>query len=374
MHRGKLILLITGLDYGGAEKQVVDLAIQLKVRGWDPRVISMLPPRAYLQELHDADIPTRHLNMQSGIPDPRAVFRLVQIIREFDPQLIHSHLVHANLLARLVRPFVQVPVLVCTIHSTREIGRWREWAYRLTDSFCDLTTQVSQIGLERYVQRKIVPRHKICFVPNGVDTVRFQPNLEKREQLRQELEIGDSFAWLAVGRFEKAKDYPNMLQAFVKVLSHHGDAYLLIAGQGSLKEKVQCLAKEHGIEQNVLFLGVRRDIPALMNAVDGYLMSSAWEGMPMVLLEAGASGLPVVATDVGGNRELIVDGRNGFLAPPEDPDALAQAMLRLMGFGLERRRNMGANGRRHIESNYSIDYIVDLWETLYNKLLTKVNA
>ncbi len=97
-----------------------------------------------------------------------------------------------------------------------------------------------------------------------------------------------------MGRFEEAKDYPNMLNAFAKVVSKRNDSLLLIVGQGSLMEKVKHLAGELGITRQVYFLGVRKDIPVLMNAADAYVMSSSWEGMPLVLLEASAIGLPIV--------------------------------------------------------------------------------
>ncbi|NLG84440.1 MAG: glycosyltransferase [Firmicutes bacterium] len=366
-----LIFLITGLAYGGAETQLVRLATRLKIRGWGIHVISMLPPQAYREELEAIGIPVISLNMRRGVPDPRALWRLVRILRRERPQILHSHMVHANLLARLARPLAQVPVLVCTVHTINEGGRWREWAYRLTDPFCDLTTQVSRAGLERYVRIGAVPRHKIRFIPNGVDTTKFRPNPEARGRLRQELKLEDVFIWLAVGRFEEAKDYPNMLQAFAKVLGVREDAVLLIAGQGSLKEKVQSLAEELGIAPKVFFLGVRTDIPDLMNAADAYVMSSAWEGMPMVLLEAGAVGLPVVATDVGGNREVVVDGKSGLLVPPKDSEALARVMLGLMELSPEERRRMGEYGRRHIEENYSLERVVDRWEALYRELMIK---
>lgn len=371
MEQRRVLLLITGLGYGGAERQVVSLAVLLKARGWDVDVVTLLRPQAYVPELESVGIQVRHLGMQRGIPNPCGLLRLSRLLRKINPQVVHSHMVHANLLARLTRLLAQVPVLVCTAHNINEGGRWREWAYRLTDPFCDLTTQVSRAGLERYVRIGAVPPHKIRFIPNGVDTTKFRPNPEVRGRLRQELKLEDAFVWLAVGRFEEAKDYPNMLQAFAKVLRVHKDAVLLIAGQGSLREKAQSLAEELGIAPKVFFLGVRTDIPDLMNAADAYVMSSAWEGMPMVLLEAGAVGLPVVATDVGGNREVVVDGKSGLLVPSKDPEALARAMVRLMELSPEERRSMGKYGRRHIEENYSLERVVEQWEMLYMELLKK---
>jgi glycosyltransferase involved in cell wall biosynthesis len=313
------------------------------------------------------------LDIKRKVPDPRPFLRLARLIRVWRPEIVHSHMVHANILARIVRPLVRVPVLVCTAHTIDErgrkgSGRLREFLYRLTDPFCDLTTQVSQAGLERYVRVGAVPRHKIRYIPNGVDTERFKPNFEDHLKVRKELGV-DGFVWLAVGRFDPPKDYPNMLQAFARVVHKYSNTILLIAGDGPLRETMENMARELGVEKYVKFLGIRRDIPQLMNAADAYVMSSSWEGMPMVLLEASATGLPIVATDVGGNREVVLDGITGFLVPPRNPEALAEAMLRMMDLPEEKRREMGKAARKHIEKNFSLDRIVDMWEALYKELL-----
>ena len=323
-----LVFIITSLAYGGAETQLVQLARRLRSRRWNVRIVSMIPPQAFVEEFEQTGIPVYSLDMRRGVPDPRALFRLAAILRRERPQVVHSHMVHANLLARMVRPIARVPVLVCTAHNINEGGRLREIAYRLSDPLCDLTTQVSRAGLERSVRVGAVPGHRIRFFPNGVDAENFRPDPEARRRIRWELDVGDAFAWLAVGRFEKNKDYPNMLRAFARLRREH-EGLLLIAGGGSLRGEAERLAAELGVAASVKFLGIRKDVPGLMNAADAYLMSSAWEGMPIVLLEASATGLPVVATDVGGNGEVVLNGRSGLLVPPGDPEALARAMLRL---------------------------------------------
>jgi len=366
----RILFLVTGLAYGGAETQVVYLATRFKSRGWEVGVVSLIPPKAYIEDLEKADVLVFSLDIRRKLPDPRPILRLVQIIRKWQPDVVHSHMVHANLLARIVRPLAPFPVLVCTAHNIDEGGRLREVLYRLTDPFCDLTTQVSQAGLERYVHVGAVPRHKICYIPNGVDTERFKPNLEDRLKVRKELGV-EGFVWLAVGRFDPPKDYPNMLQAFARVVHKHLNTMLLIAGDGPLRKTMENMTRELGVEKHVKFLGIRRDIPQLMNAADAYVMSSEWEGMPMVLLEASACGLPIVATNVGGNAEIVLDGQTGFLVPPKSPEALSQAMLRMMDLPEEVREKMGKQARKRIESNFSLDRIVDCWEALYYELLNR---
>lgn len=365
--RKKLIFVITGLTFGGVENLLCQVATRLKNNGWDIAMVSMTAPLVFTEELAGAGIPLMSLGMKKGVPDPRAIFRLADICREWQPAILHSHMVHANLLARVARPLCGVPLLVCTAHNINEGRRWLEVAYRLTDRLADLTTQVSHAGVERYVQVGATPRAKLVCVPNGVNVDRFCPDRVAGMVLRQKLRLGNHFVWLAVGRLEVAKDYPNMLAAFARVQKEHRDAVLLIVGQGSLEEKIAELSIKLGIAGRVRMLGVRRDIPALMNAADGYLMSSAWEGMPNVLLEAAACALPIVFTDVGGNSEIVIEG--GVAVRPGDSTALAQAMLKLMELSSGERRLMGEAGRTYVAANYSLETIVAAWETLYSGLL-----
>jgi len=151
------------------------------------------------------------------------------------------------------------------------------------------------------------------------------------------------------------------------VRERRSDAVLLLAGRGSLQQETEALAAMLNLGGSVRFLGVRNDVPALLAAADGYVMSSAWEGMPMVLLEAAAGGLPIVATDVGGNAETVVDGESGFLVPAADNGKLAEAMLGLMARSEAERRRMGERGREHIRRRYGLTRLVDEWEEVYQE-------
>lgn len=372
----KLLFVITGLAYGGAETQVVQLAQTFSKKGWEVKLATLVQPRAYAEDLIRQGIHVEWLRVRRKCPDPRPIVSLAILIHTWRPQIVHSHMVHANILTRLTRLFAPIPVLICTAHSIDErgrkgSGRLRTFLYRLTDPLCDLTTQVSYVGLERYIRIGAVPRRKIRYIPNGVDTERFAPNPEIRVQMRKEFGFDNEFVWLAVGRFDPQKDYATMLYAFANAMKKYPNTYLLIAGDGPLRHSIEALAQALGIIEHVRFLGIRRDISELMNAADGYLLSSVWEGMPMVLLEAHAVGLPIVATDVGGNREVVRDGKTGLLVPPKNPEALAQAMLRLMQLSKNERQRMGREGRKHVEENFNIERVVNMWEALYRELLAK---
>ena len=214
--RYDVAMLVTGLDYGGAERQVVELSARLADRGWRVGVVSMLPPRAFVDDLEAVGVPVVSLGMVRGIPDPRALARVASVLRRWRPLVLHSHMIHANLLGRLVRVVRRVPVQVSTAHNVDEGSRWRELAYRLTDPLCSLTTNVAKAAVDRYVRVGAVPAGRIEHVPNGVDTERFRPDPEARRRIRAEWGDG-AFWWLAVGRLEEQKDYPTLLRAFARV-------------------------------------------------------------------------------------------------------------------------------------------------------------
>ena len=363
----RILFLSTSMGLGGADQQLLSAAQVLRDRGHEIRIVSLTPLGPMGLQARSLGLATDSLEMRRGVPDPRGLARLVRIVRAWKPDVVHSHMVHANLMARALRLLVPVPVLVSTIHNVYEGGPLLMAGYRLTNGLVDHMTIISQAAADRFVGERIVPGRLLTVIANGVDTDRMR-NLppEGRAALRGEMSVGDQqFVWLAVGRFEVAKDYPNMLRAFGDVRAREPRAVLVIVGQGSLQAEAEALTAELGLREAVRFLGARDDVPAVMSAADGYVMSSAWEGMPMVLLEAAAAGLPIVATAVGGNVEVVRDGESGFLVPARDSGVLRAGMLRLMALPEEQRRAMGERGREHVRANYGLQRVAERWERVY---------
>ncbi|HWQ21985.1 MAG TPA: glycosyltransferase, partial [Clostridia bacterium] len=182
------------------------------------------------------------------------------------------------------------------------------------------------------------------------------------EIVRATLQAGDAFVFLAVGRLEQAKGFDLLIRAIPFVAISRRGTIFLIVGDGSLRGALEESAR--GLA-NVRFLGVRDDIPDLMAAADALVLSSRWEGLPMVLLEAASAGLPVIATDIGGVGEVVADQETGLLVPAGDVDALGAAMIRLAGFPSEVRHDMGKQAHRLVEERYSLAAVVDTWVELY---------
>ena len=361
----RVAYVITSTGVGGAERQVYDLASTFRSRGWGVGVISMLPMDEQFLPLRDMGVRLASLDMTQGVADPRALVRLARLLSAWRPDVVHGHMIHANLVTRLARILVPRPRVISTMHNQDEGHQWRYYAYRLTDPLAHVTTTVSQIAVDEAVRRHAVRRTNLLLVPNGIRTDGYERDPELRATSRSSLDLDDRFTWLSVGRLVEAKRHTDLLSAMGHVRQAAPDARLLIAGAGPLRSALMDKIDELALGPNVSLLGLRSDVRALMQAADGFVMSSAWEGLPMVLLEAAASSLPIVTTDVGGSRDVVKDGETGFLAPDRQPDRLAEEMLRLMALTPEERQSMGERARQHVVTSFDLERIADRWEELY---------
>ena len=368
--RKTITYLTTGLTLGGAEIQMTRIAIGMKSRGWDVDVVSMLPPVDLVDELKTAGISVSSLNM-SPIPNPTAIFKLAGRLRRNGTVVLHSHMAKANFLGRIAALVARVPVQVSTAHNIVEGGRWIEIFYRLTDGLADVTTNVSRRAVDRYVAVRAVSPDRALLMCNGLDTARFVRDNQARTEYRSVFLLEDKFTWLAVGRMAPGKDYPNLIRAFRRVVDSSPHVHLLIVGKGPLTDEIERMSSEAGLSTHITMLGERKDVAAIMSSADAYVMSSAWEGAPMVLLEASAGRLPVVTTDVGGNAELVQHGKTGIVAPPGDDAALADGMLRIMAMSDDDREEMGRAGQAFVEQEFSLPRVLDRWEELYESLIKR---
>ena len=362
----KVLFFSTGLGVGGAEKQVIDLASEFIKKGHIVKVVALTGSCHYSvsDALNDCLVFLEAEKKPLSLA--QTLFRLIRLIENFQPDVIHSHMVHANIFARVARLFCRVPLLVSTVHSQNEGGKFRMLAYRLTDALADITTNVSEGAAESFIQQKAAPAERIQVVYNGIDTSFFTPDTFKREALREQYKLNHNFTILAVGRLTEAKDYPNLLHAFHMIRKRGIDARLLIAGHGHLKGPLSNLVDQLGMESAVEFLGVRHDIDHLMNTADCFVLSSEWEGLPLVIGEAMATGLPVVVTDAGGAREFV--GTAGYVVPIKSAEELADGIIKVNDMSLNERAELGKKARERIVKHYSLSAVADTWIELYHKM------
>jgi len=363
----KIILTITSWDFGGAEMQVLELAKEYIRKKHDVWVVSLIKPNNdYLKK--SKGIKVYNLAMKKGSIDFLAIFRLKKIIKKLKPDVIHAHMIHAVILTRTTRLFVKIPKIVSTAHSINEGGRIRELMYRYTDFLSDINTNVSQTGLDVYLQKGIFKyKNNSFFIPNGISLSKTNFSNYNRKSLSNQFNLNQSnFIWLAVGRLVPAKDYFNLIEA-VNILKNNFENFkVLIAGEGTLRKTIEEKINELKLENNIILLGRRNDISDLLQYADAFVMSSAWEGLPIAILEAATYELPSVVTNVGGCKEIIVNNKNGFIVPPKNPKSLANAMFKMMTIDKKQRAKFAAINLLKIEQTYNIDNVIDNWLTIYN--------
>jgi glycosyltransferase involved in cell wall biosynthesis len=366
----RILYILTSLGMGGAERQALALAARMRDRGHSVQVLAL---RQRLPEEWQTTLPVEYLGLCKTPRDILRLFKAARCVRRFRPGLMHSHGFHANMAARLLRLFSPGTKLVCSIGNVCEQGRLRMMAYRCTSFLADRTAVVREAVRDSLVGAHAVKASNCVVTPNGIDTDEFAPSAERRSLLRARMKICDEFVWLAAGRVVPAKDYPNLLRALARVRAARSDVRLWIAAEtgGDEFELARKLIAELGLQDFVRWLGLRRDMPALFDAADGFVLSSAWEGMPLALGEAMAMEKLVVATDVGGVRELVGEAgsNSSFIVPASSPRALAASMLEAMRMPPAERRALGCAARQRICGNFSMEHAADQWEALYLAML-----
>lgn len=361
----KICYIITDLDFGGAERQLVDIAIRMRSKGHVVSIISMLKPVAFVEELSKGGVDIYTLNMVRGKAKFNDYIDAIKIIRNINPEIIHSHMVHANILSRLLKPLTGFKKTICTAHNTNEGGYILDFAYKLTDFLSDINTQVSHQGLNRYINEKIFrKKYNSFYMPNGVSLSKFRTDTKGRVTVRKELSIDDDvFLWVAIGRIEDQKNYPLLIDSFKKIVNTNPNNKLIIVGKGYLSVEIEKLIESNGLQDSIKMLGLRTDICDILNASDAYIMSSSWEGMPIVILEASAVGLPIVSTDVGGIKDII--GDFGFFCEQDNSEALAQTALLVSKKSKDELTHLGECLKNHVRENFDIDNIVNRWICIY---------
>ncbi|WP_429154407.1 glycosyltransferase [Aeromonas veronii] len=359
----KILYVITGLGMGGAERQVCDLADQFSAKGHQILLISMTGET--VNRPQSTDIEVVELNMaKTPMGFIKAYWLVRRLIKQFKPDVVHSHMVHANLFARLLRLSTRIPKLICTAHSTNEGGRGRMLAYRVTDALCDLSTNVSQEAVDAFIVQGAAPVNRMIAMPNGIDTERFTFNPLSRVILRTQLKLVDDVPLiLAVGRFNEAKDYPNLLTAFNNLSSELQSAQLAIIGTGEEQANIEELAVQLGLTPRVHFLGLQRNVHEWMSAADLFVLSSAWEGFGLVVAEAMACERVVVATDCGGVKEVL--GDSGILVPAKNSTALAKGLEKGLKLNYNIALNNGKKSRQRVVEYYSLSTQAEKWLKLY---------
>jgi len=313
------------------------------------------------------------------IPQPRTVdvswlWAVRHLVRAQRVDLMHSHEYAMNAYGSLVSLIAGIPQ-IATVHGKNYY--YKRWYRRLAYRFVARRGRMVAVSEDcrRFLSDKVgVPLQRISTIYNGIPTERYKPSSAVRVNIRLALGMTtDQPVVGTVGNLYPVKGQTFLLQAMSSVVRHWPDCRLIIAGRGDLESALKNEAKELGIERNVLFLGYRPDVSELLQAMDVFVLPSLSEGLSLSILEAMAAGTPVVATAVGGNPEIILDGQTGHLVPPGSGDALAEKILHLLE-NPTLAREVGQRSRLHVMQQFSLSQMVNRYLLQYVELLGGENA
>ncbi|MFP5391738.1 MAG: TIGR03088 family PEP-CTERM/XrtA system glycosyltransferase [Gammaproteobacteria bacterium] len=360
--------LIYRLDIGGLETLLVDCINRMP--GYRHAVICITDYTDFAQRIERQDVSLHALHKPPGLGLGTHA-DLFKLLRRLKPAVLHTYNLSAleyNFTAALAR----VPVRVHAEHGRdardpQGLNARHNQLRRLMAPFVDRFIPVSR-DLRDWLTGVVgIAPHKTLLINNGVDTERYQAGAPAALPWNAE----PGFVIGTVGRLQDVKDQATLVEAFVRLRAllpeHAARLRLVLVGDGPLRGELAALIERHGIGAVAFLAGARSDIALVMGSFDVFCLSSIAEGTPVTLLEAMASSLPVVSTQVGGIPDLVADGVTGALVPPSDPQALAQALARYVVDAQLARRH-GQAGRERIEAGYSISAMVQAYGALYDGL------
>ncbi len=365
----RIAFCITGLQIGGAERTLVELASRLDRQRFQAVVYSLGPRPAgngpsLADELDRAGIETHHLGAKSVWALPATLRRLTDLLKDYQPDVLQTFLFHANVLGSWAARRAGVPRVVTGIRVA-EPRAWHRWVARQTAHWADRHVCVSQSVADFTVQVTGLDPQSLLVIPNGVDVSRFAQAVPVDLSLLG-VPAGRS-AFACVGRLDAQKGIDWLLDLLPGVFAGRQTHDLLLVGAGPEEPALRAEAARLGIVDRVHFAGLRADIPAILAAIDALVLPSRWEGMPNVLLQAMATGKPVLATDVEGVAELLGPAGADQMVPRSDPQAFSGKLLALLGEPSLRAQLGGQNAHR-IAEQFTIERMVTAYERLYETL------
>lgn len=364
----KIAQFILSMSIGGGERLVRTLSQQLKIPGFAHCVVCFDRITHYQDEFAEANVPLTLIKRRQCFFDWKIVKPLVQLIRNEKIRLIHAHDLTALTYGVVAGKLCGAKVMM-TEHSRHYVEeawkrRLEKWVFIMGS---DRLVEVSPVLRDASMRKDRIPAGRIEVIENGVDIRKFQNAAPL--QLRQQLGISnDASLILAVGRLEIIKGQHHLIKAMALTAQKNEPIHLILAGDGTQKAYLKRQSQKLGVVDRVHFLGPRQDIPELMASCDLLVIPSESEGLPFVLLEAMASGLPVVSAAVGRIPQIIGKNERGILVPPRNSEAMATAIWEIVEES-EKRRQMVERATSYLQVNYSQKMMLSRYAETYKTLL-----
>jgi glycosyltransferase involved in cell wall biosynthesis len=366
----RILLVIDEASVGGGQRHVLWLAEGLVRDGYEIAVAC--ERQGYLvDELRSVGI--RHLPVDLGNHfSVKSLFRMIRLIREFDPTIVHTHGGTAGVYGRIAARFLKRTTLHTYhgIHYLHFETGWKKRIYLFLEQFLlrwtDAIICVANSDLELALNHNLAERGKAFVIVNGINSRQFRapdkPGKRKRGSKRGVTIVG------TVGRLHEQKGHRYIIQAALEIVKQPEPVEFHIIGDGNLRSELELQVQTLGLQNVIRFLGSRTDIAAQLAQMDLFVLPSLWEGLPFVLLEAMSAGIPIIASEVDGVSEILEDGKDALLVPPRDPHALAMAIVKLIRNNKEAKR-LATNALHKISERFDVKEMVRQTERVYRTVL-----
>jgi glycosyltransferase involved in cell wall biosynthesis len=356
--RLSIVYILPCLEMGGAERVVTDLIKNLDPKIFACQLICLKPITSAIsvleQELTQAGFKPLIIGRNQRL-DLLALFRLYRFFRKQKPDIVHTHLFSADIYGRIIARLARVPVVISTIHNINIAeGKKRRLIRRWTKFLVTMTVAVSQFVKDYVLEYDRVSTNKLMVIHNGIDIFKFSLAHSTNEN-PEIIRLG------SVGRLTSQKSFNILIEALslcqVKFICS-------IVGEGEERANLEKLINDHGLDKAIKLIGKQTDVPKFLSNLDVFILTSSWEGLPLVILEAGAANLPVISSDLPNVREIIEDQKNGLLFKTGDVKFLAQLIDNLAKDD-RRRIDLAKALQEKINSSFSVERMAEQYAKLY---------
>ncbi|VAV85703.1 hypothetical protein MNBD_DELTA01-1784 [hydrothermal vent metagenome] len=369
----KIVHFLNSRVRGGVENHVLLLLKYLDRKRFKPVVVCPPVLADILRvELQAMKVDIFELEVKSPF-DIRDMLRFISFLRREKVDIVHAHLFNASRASHFLAKLAGVRITIETNH-VREAwrkGTLKTWYAidRLFSRFTDCIIAVSKANADYLLEVKGIEPGKVKVVQNGIDTRAFDAQSRPATSIKAALGIPDDAPLIAViARLEPQKGHIYLLEAIPEIIRKYPDVVFLLAGDGVLASELKAQAARLKIDRNVIFAGFRSDAELLLRSSDIFLLPSLWEGLPLVVIEASAAGIPVIATAVDGTPEVVRDGETGLLIEPRNPVVITESVLRLLD-NPEEAKKMGQRGANYVRAHFDISQQVKGTEAIYMELI-----
>lgn len=362
----KVMQIIHDLNIGGLQRVASDIALNIDRTRFDVSVCALREGGPFEKELSESGIKVLKLPLARDGVDYLSFWKLFKILKIEKPHVVHTHNTQPLLDGVTAAILARVPVKIHTDHA-REFPDQKRYMYAewLLSHFTDRMIAVSKSTKADLVKYEKIKPDKIEVIHNGIDGAKYRKKIDIRKK-KVELCLDNSFSPILgfVGRLSSEKGLTCLIKAMKLIVKEFPDTLLLIIGEGQLLTTLQNEVTECNLERNVSFLGSRLDIGEIMQLLDIFILPSEREGLSLVLIEATAASMPLIATDVGGNNQIVKDGKNGLLVKPNDFLSLFNAVKQLI-INKDLRREYARYSYDLFINNFTLEMMVKRYELTY---------